>query len=139
MVYEKINSEHFKKTTLYALDRNSEGPLCSSTFVFGFLGHFFSSKFQSICPGEFFCHFWKKRISGNIKLPQIWYKNLNPQNFRRHSYPKVVSNQLYFSKFQNLFFSYLVPKFSKFWKFIILENEARKKYFDYRQYCDMWV
>ena len=38
----------------YALDRNSEGPLCSSTFVFGFLGHFFSSKFQSICPGEFF-------------------------------------------------------------------------------------
>ena len=56
----------------YALDRNSEGPLCSSTFVFGFLGHFFSSKFQSICPGEFFCHFLKKQISGMIKLPQKW-------------------------------------------------------------------
>ena len=82
----------------------------------GYIVKKFQPKIPTYMSRRIFCHFWKKQISGTIKLPQIWYKNWNPQNFRRHSYPKVVSNQLYFSKFQNLFFSYLVPKFFKILK-----------------------
>ena len=82
----------------------------------GYIVKKFQPKIPTYMSRRIFLSLLKKANFGQHKTSPNMIKNWNPQNFRRHSYPKVVSNQLYFSKFQNLFFSYLVPKFFKILK-----------------------
>ena len=68
-------------------------------FWAGFQRHTLMYMFRRIL----FSFFWKK-ISSTIKLLQMWTKKSNPQNFIKHSCPKVASDLVCFWKFQKLFF-----------------------------------
>ena len=58
----------------------------------------------------------------------MWTKKSNPQNFIKHSCPKVASDLVYFWKFQKNFFLHLVEIFLEFlnlqkFKISTLENK----------------
>ena len=85
-------------------------------FCFWIFGAFFQLKIPKYMSRRIFLSLFKKANFGHDKTSPKMIKNWNPRNFRRHIYHKIVSNVVYFSKFQNLFFSHLVPKFFKILK-----------------------
>ena len=92
-------------------------------FWAGFQRHTLMYMFRRIL----FSFFWKK-ISSTIKLLQMWTKKSNPQNFIKHSCPKVASDLVCFWKFQKKIFLHLVEIFFEFlnlqkFKISTLENK----------------
>ena len=80
-------------------------------FWAGFQRHTLMYMFRRIL----FSFFWKK-ISSTIKLLQMWTKKSNPQNFIKHSCPKVASDLVCFWKFQKKKILHLVEKIFEFAK-----------------------
>ena len=64
---------------------------------FGFLGRF-SAPYVNVFVQENFLLLFLKKGSNTIKLLQMLTKKSNPQNFRKHSCPKVASDLVFFEK-----------------------------------------